>query len=125
MTGAAVGLIVAVVANAALIISAIISKRSNATDRAKAGVEILHTVAADLRTELDRRAADNARALVAAANTIKRQDDEIEMLRDELMIARKDTRGSYETAGRYGRRVEYLEGVLREHGIIYDPGPLA
>lgn len=125
MTATQLTIIIAVLTQVGLVVAAMISKRANSTDRAKTGIEILQSVTAELRTELDRKADDNARALVSAANTIKRQDDEIEMLRDELQIARRDTRGAHETAGRAMRRVDYLEHVLREHDIIFDPGPLA
>lgn len=125
MSPTLITLLVAVLANTALVLAAIVSRRSTQTEKAKTGVEILQSVATELRTELDRKTADQAKALMSAANTIKRQDDEIEMLRDELMNARKAERGAYEAGGRAHRRVDYLEQVLRDNGITYDPGPLA
>lgn len=125
MTATQLTIIIALITQVGLVVASMINKRSSATDKQKTGVEILQAVTADLRIELDRKAEDNAKSLVRAAHTIKAQDDEIEMLRDDLMNARKDTRGAYETAGISMRRVVYLEEILRKNEIVFDPGPLA
>lgn len=117
--------ILAVITQAGLIGAAIVQRRKTREEREATAVDILQDVTSELRQELVRVAEDRA-------TTVSRLRDEIATLehaageqRADLRQARQDARGAHETTGRAMRRVEHLERILRENGIIFDSGPLA
>jgi uncharacterized protein (DUF1800 family) len=101
------------------------TKRKTKQEREQAAVDILQDVNSELRVELTRVADD--RAAQIAAMKAEREADRIEMLklREELRQANANLRAANETTGRVVRRMDYLEDVLRKHGVQYDPGPLS
>lgn len=88
-------------------------------------VGILKEVIGELRAELDRVNTDYTETVNRLQRTVSELRTEVTDMGDRLSQARDDARGANETTGRAMRRVEHLETVLRSHGVIFQPGPLA
>lgn len=111
-----VAIALALIAQTGLVLVAWQQRRRTQLDKAASAVSILHDVNDELRIELTRMFNDRT-------DYISRLNLEINELKDQLRLAREESRGAHETAGRCIRRVDYLEGVLRSHGVQFEPGP--
>lgn len=103
------GVIAAIVAQLGLLVATGLQRRKSRQERDTLAVDTMQEVNAELRMELTRMKGD-----IAALR------DENVQLDASLRIARAEARGAHETAGRAMRRVEVLEGLLRQHSIPFD-----
>lgn len=107
------------------ILVALAGRRANQVERQVADRDGLLAVNAELRTELARKDTDHARELAHLQAALDKLADKLACATDDLHAARKEARAANEITGRVVQRVHYLEGLLRAHHIVFDPGPLA
>lgn len=105
------GVLVAVIAQAGLLLATWQQRRKSKAERDTLAVDVMQEVNAELRIELT-RLKESIRAL----------EDENVLLDAKMRIAQAEARGAHETAGRAMRRVEVLEALLRQHQIPFDHG---
>lgn len=125
MTETTAAVLVAVLANAALVLAALIQRFRGRQQKVATAVDIIQDVNSELRIELGRVNTERQAEVSRLGAEVARLNTQVEELRGQLMSARDDSRSAHETTGRAMRRVEHLETVLRQHGISYQPGPLA
>lgn len=125
MSEALIAVLIAIVPSFGLVAVAILQKRKAPQERQATAVDILQDVNSELRIEMARLSQDRLDAIQRSNERSKELEREVGVLREELRVARQEARGAHETTGRVVRRVEHLEAVLRQHGITFDPGPLA
>lgn len=111
MDATSLALIVLVVTQFGQIAAAWVQRRATPTEKQVVDRDGLVTANTELRTEMARKDAEHQR--------------DITKCRVELAAALRDVRAANEATGLVVRRVHHLEGLLRNHGIEYGPGPLA
>lgn len=107
----ATGVILAVIAQAGLLIATWQQRRKSKAERDTLAVDVMQEVNAELRIELTR-----------IKESMRNLEDDNVQLDAKLRIAQAEARSAHETAGRALRRVEVLEGLLRAHSIPFDGG---
>lgn len=105
------GVLVAVIAQAGLLIATWQQRRKSKAERDTLAVDVMQEVNAELRIELTR-----------LKESVRQLEHDNVQLDAKLRIAQAEARGAHETAGRIMRRVEILEALLRQHQIPFENG---